>query len=146
MAAKCAALTELTAGDSAQTLRACLSTDEGTALAREIILLEAVSGTAPAVEPELEPASPESTTPEPEQTSGAQKPKAKRGKRRPAAETQGVLEIEVDGECSGDVCTLGSTESVAFCIAEFGGCRASLASQALADESKHVTLTRDGVN
>ena len=116
LSAKCAALIALTAGDSPQTLRACLYTDEGAALARDIILLDdGASASAGRV-------------PQPEQT---KKSKAKKGKRRPEAEAQGVLECEVGGECDGDVCTVGSTEGVAFCIADFGTCRASLPNQVL---------------
>ena len=119
LSTKCAALTALTAGDSPQTLRACLYTDDGAALAREIILLDDGASAAAG------------RVPQPEQASGTKKSKAKKGKPRPEPEAQGALEIQLGGECDGDVCTVGITEGVAFCIADFGACRASLPNQVL---------------
>jgi ubiquitin carboxyl-terminal hydrolase L3 len=120
--AKSAALAALTSGDSPQTLKMSLSTDEGAALAREIILLEGGAlpsvGAPPLPEPELAaPADP--------------KPKSKKGKHRPEPESQGVLEIEIEGECTDGECALGSTVAIPFCVAEFGASRAALSSQAL---------------
>lgn len=140
LAAKCAALTALAAGDSPLTLSACLATEEGTALAREIMLLD--SAAVPSAKLPAQPGAgpepkPEPASSEPEQPRSGDKPKTKRGARRPAPETQGALEFELPPECQdvggGEVvCSMEQTSvSVAFCVAEFGSCRASLSNQAV---------------
>ena len=98
--AKCGELAKLASRDGPQALRECLATEEGAALARDIVLLD--GGDLPAPEPASE----------------SPRPKRKEGKKSkaPEPETQGSLSIEVGG----------SETPLPFCVAEFGASRAEL--------------------